>query len=374
MNLFELMTINNYGRTKEVLFTSSLSYLLNPLCDHGLQDIFLKKFLEPLSINATKEVKVFSEHDFGKGVGNIDIYIETEENIIGIEAKIWDDSAVNNSKNNDAQLERYCNALKKISESKKEKKWVLVFLIPYKDAPICIEEFEKIIKEFGNNINLLTWIYSDEEGSQYDSFYLKQSVYEMIESILQDSTIDNSDRTSWLLKSMYNYIPNFKEQEKSKSRFPSRKDLERKCPELMNNLINPFCETLNVRINPMHTTIGFPYGTPPDKSEFGNTLFRIRTTKSYYKNIDDKEKNFPDTLGIEIWYKIYEKIKTNPNWKSWLNEIGNPNLKPEKHINEKGEGDIMLLEIEKNRKISKENVEKFNDIMKRGFEETINQK
>ena len=221
---------------------------------------------------------------------------------------------------------------------------------------------------------MLTWNYSNEESSKNEVFYLEQSVSEMIKTILTDSTINILDRTHWILESMYHYIPKFIKQEKTKSRFPSRIDLEKNCPELYNNLMNQFCETLNVRINPLHTTIGFPYGTPPDISEFGNTLFRIRTTKCYYKNIDDKEKYYPDTLGIEIWSKVFDKIKSNPNWKSWLNEIGNPNLKPEKHINEKGEGDIVLLEIDKDRTISKEQVERFNDIMKRGFEETINQK
>ena len=369
MNLFELMTINNYGRIKEVLFTSSLSYLLNPSHDHGLEDIFLKKFLEQLQIESIEELKISSEESLEAGVGKIDIYLDTKTVIIGIEAKIWDDSAVNNSKNNEAQLKRYCKAL-----SEKKKKWMLIFLIPYKDAPICIEEFEKIKDEFSKNIKLMTW-YKDADGKigKNENFYLRSSVYEIIKSIIMDSTIDITDRTLWILKSMYNYIPKFINQEKTASRFPSRKDLEEKCPDLMKNLIAPFCKTFKVGINPLHTTIGFPYGTPPDKSEFGNTLFRIRTTKCYYKNIDEKEKNYPDTLGIEIWLKIYDIITTYPEWTNWLEQIGNPNISQGKHINEKNEGDIMLLEIEKNIQITPDQISEFNKIMKRGFKETIDQ-
>ena len=371
MNLFELMTLNNYGRTKEVLFTSSLSYLLNPLCDHGLGDIFLKKFLEQLSITITEKTNVSSEKSFGIGVGNIDIFIESETHIIGIEAKIWDDSAINNSKNNEAQLKRYCEALKKLSEKeKKKKKWILVFLIPYKDAPICIEEFEKIKPLFNENIRLLTWNYSEENSTKHS--YLEQSISDIIESIINDSTIDIVDRTQWILKSMYNYIPNFIKQEKSKSRFPSRKDLEENCPDLMNNLINPFCEILSVRINPIHTTIGFPYGIPPEKSEYGNTLFRIRTTKKYYDSIEQKKENYPDALEIEIWEEVYNKIKNDNDWKKWLSNVTHKQLCESVHIDEKKKEKIILLRIEKGT-IKKEQVEKFNEIMKKGFEKTINQ-
>jgi hypothetical protein len=38
MNLFELMSLNKHGDYQEVLFTSALSYLLDPKEDHGLSD------------------------------------------------------------------------------------------------------------------------------------------------------------------------------------------------------------------------------------------------------------------------------------------------------------------------------------------------
>ena len=362
------MTLNNYGRTKEVLFTSSLSYLLNPSCDHGLGSVFLNKFLKQLQLKVKKDPTVSPEKDL-KGNGNIDIFIEADDSIIGIEAKIWDDSAVNNSKNNEAQLERYCRALKN-----EKKKWILIFLIPYKDAPICIEEFEKINDKFSKNIKLLSWNYSNEKSSLYENYYLSSSVHEMVGEIINDSTIDITERTQWILKSMYNYIPNFIKQEKSKSRFPSNKDLKDDCSELFNNLIFPFCETLKKYANPIHTTIGFPYGTPPDKSEFGNTLFRIRTTQKYYENIEEKKENYPDKLVIEIWPKVFDKIKNDDDWKKWISEIDNLIIKEDSHINGKEDEKVILLEIDKDRVILPKQVEEFNKIMKRGFEEVINQK
>ena len=376
MNLFKLMTINNYGRTREVLFTSSLSYLLDPSRDHGLSDTFLKKFLEQLRITTTKEVEVSSEKYLGKEVGNIDIFIETETDIVGIEAKIWDDSAVNNSKNNEAQLERYCKALKALSE--KNKNWTLVFLIPYKDAPKCVEEFEKIKKQYPENVKLLVWKWKDEgEKNNRDKYYLEYSIFEMIENIITNYPIDTQDRVVWLLESLVEYIPNFVDEEKKyESRFPTKEDLETNCSDLWQNLIEPFCTNLNKNVNSTHTTIGFSYGhgnkKASHKEQHGNTLFRIRTAKDYYYDMKDKEKNYPDALEIEIWEDIYNKIKDDDDWKQWLSKIGNPPLDIDEHINEKKREKIMLLRIEEG-KITKEQVKNFEEIMKRGFEETINQ-
>jgi len=370
------MTKNNHGSTREVLFTSSLSYLLNPSCDHGLGDIFLKKFLEQLGIPSAKKVKyvtVNSEYPLGKSYGNIDIFIETDAIIIGVEAKIWDNSAVNNSKNNDAQLNRYSKALKRLSVEKK-KNWMLVFLIPYKDAPKCIEEFEKI-REYGTeHVKLLVW-YPDEKNnkSEYDEFYIKNSIYEIIKSIISNPLIDIQDRTSWLLKSLIESIPEFAEKEISESRFPTKDDLKNNCSNLWKNLIEPFCKVLKGKVNPRHTSIGFPYGTPPDKSEHGNTLFRIRTTQSYYKNISDKKDNLLDSLQIEIWEDVYKKIKDWEDWNKWLKDLSlsNQDIINGTHLDEKGNEKIKLLIISSEKKMDKEKVEKFNEIMKKGFNEIL---
>jgi len=366
MNLFELMTMNNHGRMREVLLTSSLSYLLNPKLDHGLNNIFLKKLLEQLSITTPKEVKVISEEDLGNG--KIDIFIETETDFIGIEAKIWDDSAVNNSKKNEGQLERYCKAL-----SEKNKNWTLIFLIPYKGASQCLNVFEKAKKQYPGNVKLSVWKWKNEsEKKSRGQYYLEYSILEMIDDIIKDFTIN--DRVSWLLESLVEYIPEFAAyKEKYDSRFPTKEDLKKKCSNLWENLIEPFYTNLNGRINRIHTTIGFPYGprNEGDKHQkHDNTLFRIRTTKDYYYDEKDKEKNYPDTLEIEIWEDVFNKIKDDADWKQWLSKISNRQLKRSKHIDEKKNEKIMLLRI-KEGKVEKEQVEKFEEIMKRGFEKTM---
>jgi hypothetical protein len=373
MNLIELMNLNNYGRTREVLFTSLLSYLLNPQNDHGLGDIFLKELLKKQGIEPTKEIKVIPEKNLGKSDGNIDIYIETEKNIVGIEAKIWDDSAINNSKNNEEQLKRYCESLKALS-TKEKKGWTLVFLIPYKDAPKCIEEFDKVKEDNSEHIKLLVW--RKDEGEKYsenENYYIKNSIYEIIENIITNPLIDIQDRTSWLLKSLIESIPKYVDEEKSESRFPTKEDLKNLPNNWWKNLMEPFCDTLNRNVNSVHTTIGFPYGRENEKAthpNYKNTLFRIRTTKKYYSKVEDKEKYYPDALEIEIWEKVYEIIKED--LENWLKnpEISEYLFKKSKHIEEKPKEEIMLLQIKKG-KINSTQVKDFEIIMKKGFKKLL---
>jgi hypothetical protein len=369
MNLFELMTLNNYGRTKEVLFTSALSYFLNPDSDHGLGGIFLKKLLDQLKIKEPKGLTIDSEKNLGKDnlgkdIGKIDIYIEDENNIVGIEAKIWDDSAINNSKNNEEQLVRYCTGLENIALAKKNINWTLIFLIPYESAPTCIEEFEKIKKLHPKNVKLLTWAKIPSTVIKDD--YLQESIQDMLESIITNNIFDIQNRTAWILKSMYEYIPKFVKEEKSQNRFPSRDELTKR-PDVW-KLIEPFIFNSGARIDSRHTTIGFPYGTPPAKSEYGNTLYRIRTTKDYYPTIADKEINYPENLEIEIWPEVYDLIKGDKEWKTLLTDWDNGDTLPKDfHINGKDDEEIVLLSIPTTTKIDAKDVTTFNKIMRKGF-------
>jgi len=378
MNLFELMTLNKHGRMKEVLFTSSLSYLLNPEFDHGFGDFFVRKFLEQIGITTTKVIEKVSWEERLKhlieDVGRIDIFIETDAKIIGVEAKIWDDSAINNSKNDDAQLERYCKALKALS-AEKNKKWMLVFLIPYKDAPKCIEEFKKI-SEYGTEyVKILVWNPNEKsDSSEYDNYYIKGSMHDLIKKIRINPPIDIQDRTSWLLESLDEYIIEFVAEKKSESRFPTKEDLKTNCPDLWKNLIEPFCTYLKRNVNSVHTTIGFPYGREGEKAihpKYNNTLFRIRTTKKYYSDVNDKDKNYPDALEIEIWDEVFDLMKDDlKRWLSKISGISGCQPRESKHIDEKEEMSIMLLKIEKG-EIEEEQVKEFEDIMKRGFKEDL---
>jgi hypothetical protein len=374
MNLFELMTLNNYGKTKEVLFTSTLSYLLNPGSDHGLGDIFLKKLLAQLEINDFKLVKISSEKNLGQNIGTIDIYIEIVDNkgidnIIGIEAKIWDDSANNKNIKGEAQLVRYCKAIK--AKAGTNNNWTLVFLIPYESAPTCIEEFEKI-KEYQKNVKLLTWAKIPTPNTNDD--YLKESIQDILETIIKDNTIDIQDRTAWILKSIYDYIPKFVREEKTQNRFPSRDDLKTNCHDWC-NLLNPFIDKSGAKIHPLHTTIGIPYGTPPAKSEYGNTLFKIRTTKKYYENIAEKKNNYPDKLEIEIWPEVYNEIitKHNSEWITLLDKWKPNKLIDSIHINAEKDEPVKLLVIElsSNIKIVKKDVDSFKRLLREGFEEVL---
>jgi hypothetical protein len=390
MNLFELMSLNKHGDYREVLFTSALSYLLNPSNDHGLSDVFLKKILKQLfpdleHVDLTPTV-VTSEEKMENNA-RIDIFIDCKDNnhFVGIEAKIWDSSAENTDKNNKQQLIRYCEHLCK---TYKNKSWMLVFLIPNEYSKKCIKEFKDVEKDYPGKVKLLTWrkiLKNEDIDIAIINSFLDNPISTIIEDVLleyftcMDTKKTLLPNTYWLLESLYKILPEIVNQiPPSDKRFPSREDLE---VLSVWKYMKTFVQLPNFNsINPANTTMGFSYGEKEEKakSKYGNTLFRIRTTKKYYKNIAGKANNYPDKLEIEIWPEVYDKIKDNPDWigllKNWgVISVKDINGKDIKHIGSKKgkEPKVVLLSINTEKEITEkeiiDDVSTFNDLMKKGF-------
>ena len=144
MNILRILTLNRHGDFEEVLFSSALSYLLDPGQDHGLGSRLLGKLareafpdIDQASLNAAK---VEPERVLGNK-GNVDLLITFGDKILAVEVKIWDRSANNISRNNEAQVERYCQHL---SEEFSGRNWKFIFLIPATTSRTCINEFKKV--------------------------------------------------------------------------------------------------------------------------------------------------------------------------------------------------------------------------------------
>lgn len=114
MNIIEIITLNRHGDFQEVIFSSLVSYLLNPSSDHGLKQVLLKKVVgvayPEMDDSWLEKVKVTSEYTLGRE-GRVDIYIELVKKVVAIEIKIWDKSAKNVSEGGISQVVRYCDHL-----------------------------------------------------------------------------------------------------------------------------------------------------------------------------------------------------------------------------------------------------------------------
>lgn len=121
-NIFKLL---NLERSETTLHSTLLTELLNPNGSHGFGDIFLRDFIHRLNL----EYKLNLDEDFrltGEGVrkekyissvnlqrvegGFLDIFIETDKFVIGIENKVF-------SGEGNLQLERYSKFLKQFDQS-----------------------------------------------------------------------------------------------------------------------------------------------------------------------------------------------------------------------------------------------------------------
>ena len=100
MNIFETLR-HGKGSINEENISSFLGYLLNPNADHTLYDTFLKEFIKALGVKQVEIDSIKSEDieiSFEYEVESLnctrylDIYFETNENIIAIENKIKENS------------------------------------------------------------------------------------------------------------------------------------------------------------------------------------------------------------------------------------------------------------------------------------------
>lgn len=132
MNIFETLKYGK-GNINEENISSFLGYLLNPIADHTLNDIFLKKFLKLINVGTTEidtlnnnDIEIEFEYPVSPNVESdkhkrfIDILFDTPKHTIAIENKISDNSIQKN------QLIEEYNGLK----NQEHKSIIFCFLTP----------------------------------------------------------------------------------------------------------------------------------------------------------------------------------------------------------------------------------------------------
>jgi hypothetical protein len=374
MNLLKIVTLNKHGDFQEVLFTSILSYFLTPTFDHGGGTFFLKQIVSNIypeivdKENSLSQAEVLSEYDLG--AGKVDICIKLQDKIIAIEAKIWDKSARNISSEGIPQLQRYCKSL---SEKYSLQNWHLIFLIPNIKSRICLDEFENLKKEgFDKNTTLITWNPSNSEDDISPEI-VQVSIAEIIEEFYNGrSRTEVPLHTQWILDSLYEILPDLLEETKETGRFPVRRDLE----QLETwQLFKTFLKLAKRSVNPLHTTVGVPFGYRNDKVKLrNNSLYRIRTTQDYYHEVQDKQKFFPtDYVELELWERVYKECQSDID--NWLKQLELPQniLSTDYHINGQRNEKITLLRFHKDTQLSENDVQDFNSILRRGFKTIMKQ-
>jgi len=188
-NIFEVLGISNH----EIRHSNFLSWLLNPEGSHGLEDVFLKRFLrEVFSSEVNEEIDQievselnYSSVEIRREWKNVDLLIITETIVVCVENKIGSSEHSN-------QLERY---KKLVNQEFQDKKCVFVYLTPFGDhssdidnyIPISyepiIDYLERILKVYSGSVN--------ESVSTYIQDYIVILKRELMES---DKSIELSKR------------------------------------------------------------------------------------------------------------------------------------------------------------------------------------
>lgn len=191
-NAFESLGIVN----NEIRHSNVLAWLFNPNDNHGLDDIFLKKFIQKIVyknrrafLNKNGKFDLISTslmdyHDFivRREYRNIDLLIYSEKNkfVLVIENKI-------RSKESEHQLNKY----KKIVEDEfKDYKKVYVFLTPEGDTPSDEEnwniiDYETILEILETAVNLKY----DEIGESV-KYFIDQYITILRRHIVKDSELE----------------------------------------------------------------------------------------------------------------------------------------------------------------------------------------
>lgn len=182
MNIFNALS-NGKGSINEENTSSFLGYLLNPIEDHGMKDVFIKKFLNKINIQ-NYDFPDISEYDVqlevpvkDKNTRIIDIVFKTKNHVIAIENKIKMESCQDN------QIIEEFNGLKKYVEKERSDKDVIIcFLTPQK---CTIENYKKNIPnenfrhiEWSNITEILKEIIEEESCSRINPIndYVKQTL------------------------------------------------------------------------------------------------------------------------------------------------------------------------------------------------------
>ncbi|GHT18372.1 hypothetical protein AGMMS4957_00570 [Bacteroidia bacterium] len=186
------------------------------------------------------------------------------------------------------------------------------------------------------------------------------AIYEFVDKKVKEQKQEQVE-DGFVLKIFVFLIQLFSKKNKEKfSRFPSKQDLQ---STDWWKYFEPFDPERTLKINPIHTCIGVPYGKGASKANdtmIGNTLYRIRTTKNYYADIKDKKKNLPDIVEIELWTDIYAKVQVE--LEKWLEENKLPKVDDGKHLDSNRQTGVKVIKI--NRILDKHSVAKLNAILK----------
>ena len=370
MNILRILTLNRHGAFEEVLFSSALSYLLDPSQDHGLGSKFLEKIAREVFPDMDQAsldtAKVEPERVLGDK-GNVDLLIKLGDKVLALEVKIRDRSAKNVSSKNEPQVERYC---KHLLEEFDGKDWKFVFLIPAATSSTCINEFKKVCSgDLKGHVKLMTWLsgdpFDDEHGLQTKNI-ISRSIADIILELLADiKRVDVPLNTLWLIDSLVEILPELEEETHVPGRFP-KKELLSKLPTWP--ILETFFTVNNRWPSSLTTTVGFPYGRGADRTEFHkNSLYRVRTVTDYYTGASEQEIYLPvDTVELELWPDVFEASKEGVG--DWLKELGLDERAIRKgyHL-DGGKTETVVISIGKDITINKENVGRLNHILKEGF-------
>lgn len=375
MNILRILTLNKHGDFEEVLFSSALSYLLDPKQDHGLGSKFLeiltREVFPGISQAHLDSAEVESEKVLDDK-GSIDLLITLGDKVLAIEVKIWDRSARNISRNNEHQVERYC---KYLGKEFKGRDWQFIFLIPTSASPRCIQEFKMVCAgEFRENVKLMTWNTGDPiDGGQdiLEDNIIEKSIEMMLSELMNDiPRVKLSLNTQWLIDSLIDIIPEIAEKIPERGRFPNKDSL----------MHLPTWSIFNVFLNvgrrwpiSLHSTVGIPFGFGNQRSELhGNSLYRIRTVTDYYIDSKEREKHLPtEKVEIEYWPDVYEECKEEIH--AWLKGVGSDEsaIRKDYHLDSAKKEPAVVLSLGKDIHVDEEQVNHMNQILKEGFRKVI---
>lgn len=376
MNILRILTLNKHSDFQEVMFSSLLSYLLNPANDHGLGSILLEKLVREVfdekEDGSLQKAIVRSEYPLGDK-GKVDIYIEWGADVkkaLAIEVKICDRSAKNRNKSGTPQVVRYCNYL---WEKHKDDgvDWRFVYLVPSFDSPQCRQEFDLVCaNEYRDRLRLMAWTAPDEECSAPPAGRVKP-VEDMVFEIIDDKEfrLKTPLNTQWLLDSLQGMMPDIKPRVPEVAVFPVAADLRKNQGTW--RIFDVLFSAARRWPSGQNSTVGVPYGTGSNRSTVhDNSLYRIRTTRAYYNQERDKDKNLPtDKVELELWEDAYALVEEEfIDWLRRKNIDASEAIKPGKHLDNKDNLDVKVLGIDSSVSLSETDISDFNSIMRIGFD------
>lgn len=214
MNIFKVIASSNKSFREETA-SAVLLWLLNPSMDHGLDHVFLKKFIQQVADSVdSKELQTESENlkiyfrgendsesnisfnlEYDVGSAFIDIVLFFDNWVIAIENKIYLQSAT------DGQLQReYDGLIKDLQESENNDELsevppvTMIYLVPYFESSMDgkipaklqneYDSFKKRKDRKDDSLQRVTW--------QKNNIGVP-SIFSMIENILKDEMNGNID-------------------------------------------------------------------------------------------------------------------------------------------------------------------------------------